>query len=135
MFLGRDIIIGQQPRQSADKTHSVVGLYSSMCSLFSKSYREVINKYINSGRANVEMEEHKSRVIYLRNLADLMYTLDGFQNSYFFYALARFQKKVHLDTCCITGKFLSSKRVSKALTQCDANHLISDSPDLNILEL
>lgn len=75
------------------------------------------------GRANVEMKEHKSRVIYLRNLADLMYKLDKFQNEYFFCVLAAFQKKVHLDTSCITRKFLSSKR-SEVLSQCDANDLM-----------
>lgn len=76
------------------------------------------------------MEDHKSRVMYLRNLVDMMYKLDKFLNQYFFHVLATFQKKVLLDTSCITGKFLSSKRLSKVLIQCDSNDLVKHSPDL-----
>ena len=72
------ITIGQDSLLS-DKAHIAVRVYSSWGSLLSKYHRS--NKQVHySGRANMEMEEHKSRVICLRNLADVMYALDKFRN-------------------------------------------------------
>ena len=76
--MGGTITIGQDSLLS-DKAHVAVRVYSSWRSLLSKYYKS--NKQVHdSGRANMEMEEHKSRVIYLRNLADVMYALDKFRS-------------------------------------------------------
>lgn len=70
------ITIGQDGLLS-DKAHIAVRVYSSWGSLLSKYHRS--NKQVHcSGRANMETEEHKSRVMCLRNLADVMYALDKF---------------------------------------------------------
>lgn len=76
--MGGTITIGQDSLLS-DKAHVAVRVYSSWRSLLSKYYKS--NKQVHdSGRANMEMEEHKSRVTYLRNLADVMYALDKFRS-------------------------------------------------------
>lgn len=76
--MGGTITRGQDSLLS-DKAHVAVRVYSSWRSLLSKYYKS--NKQVHdSGRANMEMEEHKSRVIYLRNLADVMYALDKFRS-------------------------------------------------------
>ena len=78
VLMGGTITIGQDSLLS-DKAHIAVRVYSSWGSLLSKYYGS--NKQVHySGRANMEMEEHKNRVIYLRNLADVMYVLDKFRS-------------------------------------------------------
>ena len=77
ILMGGTITIGQD--SLSDKAHIAVRVYSSGGSLLSKYYRS--NKQVHySGRANMEMEENKSRVIYPRNLADVMYVLDKFRS-------------------------------------------------------
>lgn len=89
--------------------------------LLSNSYREITNT--NSSGANVDIEEPKSRAIYLRNLADLMYKLNTFQNQHFLHVLTTFQREAHLDTSCITESF-SLQSLSNVLTQGEVDVLL-----------
>lgn len=72
------------------------------------------------------MEEHESRVIYLRNLADSMYTLDKFQNQYFM-SWQHFRRRCTLTLAISLGNFFPQR---DGLKYSPSVMLMSNSPDL-----